>query len=121
MRLHAGSVLCVAHNEVNEQLAKIEAEYRHSSTGDAAFPKIRLFVILSAAAADADADAADDDACVCRCKAHQVPARSAPCPRLAIDHTAMSTNEIMGNRMIQIFKISLLVEITSRKSKWSNL
>lgn len=31
-----------AHNEVNGRLAKIEAKYGHSSTGDAAFPKVRL-------------------------------------------------------------------------------
>jgi hypothetical protein len=29
-----------AHNEVNGRLAKIEAKYGHSSTGDAAFPKV---------------------------------------------------------------------------------
>jgi hypothetical protein len=29
-----------AHDEVNERLAKIEAKYGHSSTGDAAFPKV---------------------------------------------------------------------------------
>jgi hypothetical protein len=35
-----------AHNEVNERLAKIEAKYGHSSTGDAAFPKVRVWSLL---------------------------------------------------------------------------
>ncbi|WIA44355.1 hypothetical protein OEZ86_007138 [Tetradesmus obliquus] len=38
-----GAVLWLwrAHNEVNGRLAKIEAKYGHSSTGDAAFPKVQ--------------------------------------------------------------------------------
>jgi hypothetical protein len=30
-----------AHNEVNERLVQIKTELGHSSTGDAAFPKVR--------------------------------------------------------------------------------
>lgn len=43
-----------AHNEVNDRLAVIEKKYGHSSTGDAAYPKVgRDYCRIAAAAAAA--------------------------------------------------------------------